>query len=172
MRRALLLLALCCGCGYHFSARSDSLPTEGKRVFAPTFQNDTAEPGLEIVFTDAFRAELANAHAAGDPGCAVQAKGTVTASAGGPGLVYTNPTGSPASLGPLGTSSAAYYVSAAACVRLVEGEKALANTCVNGTEDYAPGRDALEIEAARRVALQRLAKRLMREAFDKLSTGF
>ena len=172
MRRALVLLALLCGCGYRFGARSDSLPTEGKRVFAPTFQNDTADPGLEVVFTDAFRAELANAHAAGDSDCAVQAKGVVTASGGGPGLVYTNPTGNPQSLGPFGNTPAAYSVSASACVRLVETEKVLANACVNGTEDYAPGRDALEMEAARRVALQRLAKKLMREAFDKLSSGF
>jgi len=172
MRRALLLAVLLSGCGYNFSARSDSLPTEGKRVFAPTFQNDTADPGVEVVFTDAFRAELANAHAAGDKDCVVQAKGVVTASGGGPGLVYTSPNGNPASLGPLGNTSAAYFVSASACIRLVQTEKVLANTCVTGTEDYATGRDALEIEAARRVALQRLAKRLMREAYDKLSSGF
>jgi hypothetical protein len=162
---ATVLAFLLTGCGYHFVARDQALPTEGKRVFAPTFQNDTSEAGIEAVFTNAFRVELANAHAAGDSDAAVQARGVVTSVNGGPGQVFTSATG-------VVTSTASYYAAASACVRLVEGEKILGNACVSGTEDYQPGRDALEVEAARRVALQRLAVRLMKEAFERLSTGF
>lgn len=163
--RAAVMAGLLAGCGYHFATRGEALPTEGKRVFAPTFQNDTAEAGIEAVFTDAFRAELADAHADGASDSVVQARGVVSGIGGGPNQVDSNAIGQV-------TGTASYYVSANSCVRLVQSDKTLGTACVSGTEDYQPGRDALEIEAARRVALHRLALRLMKEAFERLSTGF
>lgn len=165
MRRVAVIALLASGCGYHFAARGDALPTEGKHVFAPTFANDTSEPGLEAAFTNAFREQLADAHLAGERDAPVKALGTVGGLSGGPGQVFTDQRG-------VVTQLASYTVAVNACVRLVEGEKVLAHTCVSGSEDYAPGLDALQVEAARRIALQRLAQRLMREAFEQLSSGF
>jgi hypothetical protein len=171
MRRLLCIgVVLACGCGYGFANRRSVLPTEGKRVYAPAFLNSTSEAGLDGVFTDAFRSELASMHADGPSDAAVQARGEVTSLGGGPGLPFTRvaPGGSGAEV----SSLASYSVAASACIRLVDGGKVLGSTCVSGSEDYPPGADALQIEAARRVALSRLARRLMKEAIDRLASDF
>lgn len=163
-------LLLAAGCGYGFTARRATLPTGGKRVFAPAFLNSTSEAGLDAVFTEAFREELSSAHLDGPASAPVQARGEVTALGGGPGLPFTRVSGNG---GPsLVASLASYAVSASACIRLVEEGRTLGATCVSGSEDYPPGADALQIDAARRVALRRLAARLMREAMDRLASGF
>lgn len=168
MRRGGFALALGLalgGCGYRFVERASALPTDGQRVFAPTFKNDTSEAGLEVVLTNAFRSELADAHVEGDAGAPVRAVGVATALGGGPGQAFTNAQGQV-------TSLASYHVDLGACVQLLRGAKVLSATCVSGSEPYAPGGDPLAVEAARRVALNRLAQRLMREAFERLSTAF
>lgn len=162
---AALLGLVLVGCGYRFTARADALPTSGKRVFAPAFENDTAEAGIEAEFTNAFRAELANAHADGDARSAVRALGSLSALGGGPELLRTDERGNPVAL-------ASYTTGITLCVRLVEGPKPLGSACVNGSEDYAPGGDPLQTEAARRLALRRLAQRLAREVFEHLASGF
>ena len=172
MRRLLCigLVVLGTGCGYGFAARRGQLPTQGKRVHAPAFLNSTSEAGLDAVFTAAFRSELAAMHADGPADSEVEARGEVTALGGGPGLPFTRV--APGGSGSEVSSLASYSVAASACIRLVEGSKALGSTCVSGSEDYPPGADALQIDAARRVALRRLAQRLMREAIDRLASDF
>ena len=168
MRRGGLALALAltaCGCGYRFVERASALPTDGQRVFAPTFKNDTSEAGLEVLVTDAFRAELADAHVDGPEGSPVLAVGVVKALGGGPGQAFTRENGQVASL-------ASYHVDLGACVRLTRGTKTLAATCVSGSAPYAPGADPLAGESARRVALNRLAQQLMQQAFERLSSAF
>lgn len=175
MKRALLAVVAALGlsaCGYRFAARGEGLPTDGKRVFAPTFSNDTSEAGVEVEFTNAFRAELANAHLDGPADAPVQARGSIGQMVGGPGQTYFGANGQPSTPSGALNAAASYYVFVNACVRLVEGEKVLGSSCVSGSEDYAPGLDALQIEAARRIALRRLAGRLMRQAFEQLSTRF
>src|SRR5207249_4460973 len=54
---ALLVVLLATGCGYRFAAGAP-LPEGVHEVYAPVFDNKTAEPGLEVVFTQAFREEL------------------------------------------------------------------------------------------------------------------
>ena len=72
----------------------------------------------------------------------------------------------------MGQGFVSYRVSASACVTLREGPTTLARTCVSGDEDYRPAADPLGIESGRRLALRRLATRLMHEAMDGLSQGF
>lgn len=159
---ATLLLS---SCGYHFTARRDALPTGGRRVFAPTFANDTSEAGIEAEFTNAFRAELADAHADGESDAPIRALGTVSGLGGGPDLPLTDAHGNAVGL-------ASYQVGVQLCVRLVEGERPLGSTCVRASEPYAPGLDPLQTESARRLALHRMAEKLAREAFEHLASAF
>ncbi len=165
------------GCGYAFVGRGTPLPTGGKRIFTPTFANVTSEAGVEALFTEAFREELANAGVEGPPGSPVEAHGQVNGIGGGPSLLNSfGPTGAlgePASPSkPTGEFFASYHVDANVCVTLVEGSTQLASACVGGSEDYAPAQDPLGVEANRRTALRRLVKRLMRDCVERLSTGF
>jgi hypothetical protein len=174
----LLLFALC-SCGYQFVGRNSVLPTGGKHIFAPTFANPTGEPGAEALFTEAFREEIANAGAAGDSDSPVIAQGQIANITGGPGLCFSDerflPPNSAAPRPNPCVRLATYHVDAAVCVSLREGAQTLASTCVSGSEDYpAPqgATDPLQIEAGRHLALGRLAKRLMRQTVEQLSTGF
>lgn len=178
------LLLLLTGCGYAFTGRGVALPTGGRRVFAPTFDNATSEAGAEGYFTEAFREELANAGMAGSPDAPVQAKGKLAGVGGGPSLVYssgnTGRLGLPASAeGPTvqskypgGQFFASYHVDASVCVTLMDGPATLGATCVSGSQDYAAASDPLAVEAARRTALRKLAVRMMRDCVERLSIGF
>jgi len=60
-RRLILCVALfllCAGCGYHFAGEGQG-PEPGISTLAiPVFENLTAEPGLEPIFTGALRREF------------------------------------------------------------------------------------------------------------------
>ncbi|MFQ5458163.1 MAG: LPS assembly lipoprotein LptE [Myxococcota bacterium] len=50
----LALLALpVAGCGVHFVERSDAIPENLKTVAIPLWENQTSEPGLDTIFTNA-----------------------------------------------------------------------------------------------------------------------
>ena len=55
---AALLLSTA-GCGYHFAERTDAIPAELKTVAIPLWKNETAEPGIETIFTNAMVKEFA-----------------------------------------------------------------------------------------------------------------
>jgi hypothetical protein len=62
MALGLWAAALClaaAGCGYHFAERTDAIPAELKTVAIPLWRNDTAEPGLETIFTNAVVKQFA-----------------------------------------------------------------------------------------------------------------
>lgn len=56
---AAALLLAAAGCGYHFSERTDAIPVELKTVTIPLWENDTAEPGIEAIFTNAMVKQFA-----------------------------------------------------------------------------------------------------------------
>jgi hypothetical protein len=134
-------------------------------VAVPPFSNPTAEAGAEALFTEALRLQLSDAGQLGDADAPVQAVGELGQISGGPGAYATDRRG-------VGQGFVSYRVAASACVTLREGQKQLARTCVAGDEDYRPSTDPLGIEEGRRLALRRLATRLMHEALDGLSQGF
>ena len=55
---AVLLLSTA-DCGYHFAERTDAIPAELKTVAIPLWKNETAEPGIETIFTNAMVKEFA-----------------------------------------------------------------------------------------------------------------
>jgi outer membrane lipopolysaccharide assembly protein LptE/RlpB len=57
---AAAILLAAAGCGYHFSQRTDAIPVELKTVAIPLWKNDTAEPGIETIFTNAMVKQFAN----------------------------------------------------------------------------------------------------------------
>jgi hypothetical protein len=147
------------GCGYHFTAGGAPLPEGIRSVEVPIFANKTAEPGLETVFTDAMRLQVARAGAGqGSPDARIL--GEVLAVSGAPTVL--TPTGSLAS----------YRLYATAHLKLVKGLRTLSDTSVSASQDYLPGADVLESEANRAAALQRLAQTLMRDGYERLATGW
>jgi hypothetical protein len=174
------------GCGYGLVRRDAALPTSGRRVFAPTFKNSSSEAGAEGYFTEAFREELGNAGAEGDSSSSVVARGEIANIGGGPDMVATPKNlQAPQVPGESAFALQSYRVDVSSCVRLFDGTKQLAEACVTGSEEYSAGphplgtsaspsipQDPLDIEALRRVALRRLAKRMMKEAFERLAQGF
>jgi hypothetical protein len=155
------------GCGYHFVARDATLPEGVHAVCAPIFFNNTAEPGLETLFTRSMREQLVRVGTLGDGGkCDARLEGTVT-NVGSSPTILTEPTADhPAQL-------ASYRAFAEARLRLLKDEKVLAETTVSGTEDYLPGSgDVLEAEASRQAALHRLSETLMREGYERLARNW
>ncbi len=55
---ALSLLLCCSSCGYRFSADGTDLDPSLRTVSVPVFENLTAEPGIEAIFTGALRQEF------------------------------------------------------------------------------------------------------------------
>jgi hypothetical protein len=151
------------GCGYRFVPRETTLPEGVRSVCAPVFQNETAEPGLETLFTRAMRQELLRVGTLGDGAvCEARLEGVVT-------NVNSSPTILIESTGQL----ASYRAFAEVRLRLVKDERVLADTSVSGTEDYLPGSgDVLEAEANRQAALHRLSETLMREAYERLARNW
>ncbi|HZA14524.1 MAG TPA: LPS assembly lipoprotein LptE [Myxococcaceae bacterium] len=161
---ALIALAFAlAGCGYRFAAGGGPLPENVTAVRAPVFVNHTAEPGLEAVFTRALREQLMHAGVRADPAAEAELRGEVLAVGGGATILTTPlPGGAEPRL-------ASYRIFATAKLKLMKGERVLAETDVTGSEDYPPGfEDILRSESNRQAALHRLAQRLMRDGYDRL----
>jgi len=164
MRRLLLAAVLGCaaGCGYGFTAGGPGLPKGIHQVFAPVVVNRTSEPGLEAVFTDALREQLARAGTLGGEGSEARLEGELL-----------SVSAAVAQLAP-GTSGAlTYRVAATLRVRLFRNGALLSLTDVSGTEDYLPAlrADVITTEANRQAALRRLAATLAADAYARISTG-
>lgn len=160
MGRALALAALVfSGCGYRFTAPGGPLPEGIRAVRAPVFENATAESGAEVLFTQALREQLVRAGTLGDDAAEPHVRGVVTSVSSGP--LVSSPGRLPN-----------YRLAASARLALVSRGRELVATDVSGAEDFPPGADVLLTEANRAAALRRLADTLMREAYERLCTGF
>jgi hypothetical protein len=164
------------GCGYRFTSRSTGLPEGVRSVCAPVFRNDTSEPGLEVLFTQAFRQELVRAGTLGGAGaCEASVEGVVVAVSSAP-TITAEPFYQGNTLG-TGAQLASYRASAAVLLLLSMDGRVVSETTVSGNEDFVPGTasasgDILEAEANRRAALHRLAETLMREGLDRLASNW
>ncbi len=170
---AALAASLAAGCGYRFTPQGGELPEGVRTLYVPVFRNLTAEPGVEGYFTSAFRRELARAGREGGEGSDAIAYGTVEEiTEGSP--IYANSPAVPGEGPPPLPEPASMRVRAKASVRLERGGKTIAQVAVVGNEDYRPGGEVpvLHDEASRRMALRRLADALMRQALERLSSGF
>jgi hypothetical protein len=145
-------------CGYRFAAGAP-LPEGTREVYAPVFKNNTAEPGLEAVFTESLRQQLIRAGVAGDDHSAARIEGEVQGVGASPTIVA-----------PSANKLASYRISASAHLKLVKEGRVLVDTVVGGSEDYLPGADVLATESNRQAALRRLADAMMRDGLTRLST--
>ncbi len=168
--RVLLLLAAfalsASACRYRFAAVG-ALPGGLTQVRAPVFQNHTAEPGLESLFSGALRQELSRMGVEPEAGAEAELSGEVLGLWGGP-TVSTTPTQTPEGVN-VPARLASYRLFASVRLRLHKGGQTLAQVDVVGAEDFLPGDDVLGTESNRQAALHRLSLRLMREGLDRLA---
>lgn|GEM_PF-269295 len=193
IRSAALLFigAATAECGYRFAAGGAPLPEGIREVYAPVFVNRTGsnpitrlgetyraanEPGVEAIFTQAFREQLLRAGVAGGPNCEARVEGEVLGVDSGPTVLSVTGT------------LASYRVSARVRLRLVKNGRQLSTADVVGYEDFVPSRqvlqqpdasmpaliqgDVLLTEANRMSAIKRLAETMMRDGYDRLATGW
>ena len=163
------------GCGYRFAPLGGELPEGVRTVCVPVFRNDTAEPGLEALFTRKLRQELVRSGVLGNHGaCEASVEGVIRGVGSAP-TILTEPLyeGNTRVAEP---QLASYRASVTVGLRLVREGRVLSAAVVSGTEDFLPGTagvsgDVLESEANRQAALQRLAETLMREGYERLASG-
>lgn len=149
-------------CGYHFTAAGAGFPQGIHKVFAPVIVNRTTEPGLEGVFTEALREQLARGGYLGGEGSEGRLEGELLSVSGGV-----------AQLAPATSGALTYRVVAVLRVRFFRDHTLLAQTDVIGSEDYLPALrpDVLTTEANRQGAIRRLASALATDAVARLQTG-
>ncbi len=157
-----LALAVTAGCGYRFTAGPATLPQGIRAVSAPVLGNQTAEPGLQAVFTQSLREQLTRVGIETRANADAELSGDILSVWGGPALL-TTPKKDPATL-------ASYRIFVTAQLRLTRDGQRLSELVVSGSEDYLPGVDVLQTEGNREAALRRLADRLMREGFERMAT--
>jgi len=168
MRRGPWLLAfLLAGCGYRFTAGGAPLPEGLRSVCAPVFLNQTAEPALGVLFTEALRTQLLRAGVAGGQGtCTGTIDGEVLSVSAGPTVLSNQVPPNPVS----------YRLQVTAQLRLRKDDRVLSAVTISGSEDYltATGStaDVLAPEAQRQAALRRLAETLMRDGYERLANGW
>jgi hypothetical protein len=166
------------------------LPEGIREVYAPVFVNRTGsnpitrlgetyraanEPGVEAIFTQAFREQLLRAGVAGSPNSEARIEGEILG-------VDTLPT-----VLTVAQSLASYRVSARMRLRLVKNGRQLSTIDVSGFEDFIPSRevaltadgmthivegDVLRTETNRMSAIKRLAETMTRDGYDRLATGW
>lgn len=162
------VLILATACGYRFTPDGGQLPDGVRTVYAPVFENDTAEPGIGAWFTEAMRLELSRAGREGGEASDARLFGKIL-EVRDPTAIYTTD-----AAGQVRRTGA--RVEAVVELRLVKGDSILRQIEVRGGEDYlvssgvAGSLSVLEDDANRRLALRRLAERLMREGFERLQT--
>lgn len=159
------------GCGYRFTPRGGALPENVRAVCAPLFQNRTAEPGLETLFTQSLREQLVRAGTLAHQGCEARIEGEVQWVGSGPTIVTQAVLAEDGSVRK-NPQLASYRASATAVLRLRKDERVLSETVVTGMEDFLPGGDVVEAETNRQAALRRLTEALMREGYDRLASSW
>ncbi|HET9449524.1 MAG TPA: LPS assembly lipoprotein LptE [Aggregicoccus sp.] len=159
------------GCGYRFTPRGGALPEGVRAVCAPLFQNRTAEPGLETLFTQSLREQLVRAGTLANAGCEARIEGEVQWVGSGPTIV-TQAVVDEEGRTLKNPQLASYRASASALLRLKKDDRVLSETVVTGAEDFLPGGDVVEAETNRQAALRRLTETLMREGYDRLASSW
>lgn len=151
-----MVASLGLGCGYRFTAKGASLPENPRAVFVPVMLNRTAEPGAETYFTQALRTQLSRQGTLGGPTSPVRMLGEITA-------IFSNQALA---------ENVAYRINASVTLKVLNGERLMAQTQISASEDFLQGADILLTESNRQAALVRLSQRMMEDAMSQLSTGW
>jgi hypothetical protein len=151
-------MLLAAGCGYRFTAPNASLPVKSARV--PMFQNRTAEPAAEMIFTQAARDQLERAGRLGGPDAEGELEGTIVSISGGPFLTAPSLPRQPV-----------FRVYATISLTLKKGGLTVGATTVAVSEEFPSGADVLLTESNRAAALRRIADAAIREGFERLQTA-
>jgi outer membrane lipopolysaccharide assembly protein LptE/RlpB len=162
LRLPLLLGLLLTACGYRFAAPGGALPEGIRSVAAPVFDNHTAEPAAEVLFTQAFREQLGRAGVLGGDAAEANVQGSLDAVSDAAILASISLDG----VARLPT----YRINAVAKLKLLKEGRVVALAVVTGSEDYLSGADLLLTEANRQAALRRLAETMMREGYERLAS--
>ncbi len=159
-RRGLVLVVLLSACGYRFTAPNASLPAGLTAVQVPTFENKTAEPSVELFFTQAARDQLHRAGRLGGDSAEGVLRGTVIAVTSGPFM--TAP-----SLG----FQPAMRLTVTLSLSLEKQGRAVGGTTVTQNEEFPSGADVLLTESNRESALRRVAESAVREGLERLQAA-
>ncbi len=155
--RQVFCLLLLTSCGYRFSAPNASLPGGIKAARVPMFINRTAEPGVEMAFTQAARDQLDRAGRLGGPDAEAVLEGTILAVSSGPFLQAPSLPRQPV-----------FRMSATLSMTLTKSGVAVGGTTVSFTEEFPSGADVLLTESNRAAALRRIADAVVREGFERM----
>lgn len=160
LRTSLVVGLLLSACGYRFTAPNASLPAGLTAVQVPMFENKTADPSIELVFTQAARDQLQRAGRLGGDTAEGTLRGTVLTISGGPFM--SAPT--------LGRQPGMRVTVGVLFVLEKQGRE-VARTAVNFAEEFPSGADVLLTESNREAALRRIADSAVREGLERLQSA-
>ncbi|MBL9039377.1 MAG: LptE family protein [Archangium sp.] len=159
MGRAALTALLLTGCGYRFIAPASTLPAGLKSVHVPVFVNATPEAGVEALCTQSLRDVYLRNGLLGGEGADGRIEGTVVSVSSVPLTV------SPRRL-------PNYRLAMVVTLKLMRGTTPIHAVTVTGGEEFPGGADMLWSETWRGAAMRRVIDNLMREASERLATGW
>lgn len=145
------------GCGYGFAVGGPQLPAGVDSVYVPVFLNDSGDAEAGALFADVLAESLARSGKAGGPSAPARIEGRVL-----------RISAQPAATGPDGFGVGAYQLRGAVRLTLRRGTETLCVRELAGSELYLPAQDLLGLEASRREALRRLARKLLSDAANGL----
>jgi hypothetical protein len=145
-------VALGAGCGYQFAAGVGRFPAGVERVYVRPLENLTADADVGALVAIALRQELARRSMVGGEQASARIEGEVLSSG------FTPSSG----------GAATYTQSISVRIRLMVGEKKIAERGVTASQDYLAGVDPLESEGRRRVAIRALSESIARDAIEQL----
>lgn len=154
--RRLVAMLLLAGCGYRFVV--PDAPEGVASVAVPVFRNDTTEPQVDALCTQALRERYHRAGVLGGADAEASLEGVVVAAGAAPFLAS-----------PQRAASPTYRLTAQVRLTLKRGGATLRTVTVDGAEEYPSGADILLTEANRARALGRLCEAMMRDAAARLA---
>lgn len=162
---ALALLAAMAGCGYNFSGAVVSLPPGAETIVIPVFANKTAEPGIELDFTNDLIFEFNRSRA--------------LKVVSPPGDLILSGAIEQVLVEPVAYSAAVIAVERRVALR-VSARLAWASSGVVLWEDpaiydnevFPVAADAMTTERSRREAIQRISERVAQQIHNRALEGF
>jgi hypothetical protein len=147
-------------CGYRWAVPNSRLPGSVRSVAVPVFSNRTAEPTVEVLFTEAMREQLQRAGRLASEGAEAELLGTIALASAGP------------MMGSRGAGQfPVYRLTAVVELVLKKNGAVLWQTTAQGSEDFPSGADVLLTESNRGAAMRRLSEWLMHDAAEQLGAA-
>jgi outer membrane lipopolysaccharide assembly protein LptE/RlpB len=158
-----LAVVLITGCGYRFSG-SGALPKDVKQVFVSMLENHTEETGIESIFTNDLIYEFSRS--------GTFAKGKNQADAHLTGVIDSVTKGTISRIGT--NTSQERRVSLIVSFRLTgrDGGILWSAKGMSENETYLVEKDKETTERNRRVAIERLSKRMAEKVYHRLTDNF